>query len=402
MILHGQQLQWPSDASSGDVTMSFHAPSKQAVASGPAPSAPYSRAVKAGGLIYVSGTLAEDDSGVIADGVEVGAQTQRVIERMRDALIAAGSSLEQAVSVTVFLKSQGDFAAMNDAYRSFWPTDPPARTTVVTDLVGPDALVEMSMIAVPAGAERRVIHPGGWIKSPSPYSYAIQTGDTLFLSGLVSRNGRDNSVVPGDVATQTRTVLENAGELLKAAGMTHANVVSAKIYLPDLATFQQMNAAYRTIFASAPPARATVGAGLAGAQYNVEITMVASSAQRRVIDDGRPANPNLSAAILAGNRVYVSGMLGNTEATKADTGAQTRETLARIRGALEAAGSSPADVVEAVVYLTELDNYAPMNDAYRAFFERDFPARTTIRSGLVAPEGLVEIMAVAERSEGRR
>ena len=88
---------------------------------------------------------------------------------------------------------------MNDAYRGFWTKDPPTRTTVVADLVLPDALVEMSMVAVPKGGERVVIHPAGWVKSPNPYSYAIRTGDTLFLSGLVSRNGRDNVVVPGDV-----------------------------------------------------------------------------------------------------------------------------------------------------------------------------------------------------------
>ena len=76
------------------------------------------------------------------------------------------------------------------------------------------------MIAVPTGAERVVIHPAGWIKSPNPYSYAIRTGDTLFLSGLVSRNGRDNSVVAGDINAQTAVVLDNAAELLKAAGMT--------------------------------------------------------------------------------------------------------------------------------------------------------------------------------------
>ena len=67
----------------------------------------------------------------------------------------------------------------------------------------PDALVEISMVAVPQGAERVVIHPPDWIKSPNPYSYAIRTGDTVFLSGLVSRNGRDNSVVTGDVNAQT-------------------------------------------------------------------------------------------------------------------------------------------------------------------------------------------------------
>jgi reactive intermediate/imine deaminase len=377
--------------------MSMQAPSRQIVTAGPAPVGPYSPAVKSGGLIYVSGTLAQDSSGAIAGNGEVGVQTRRIVERIRDVLSAAGSSLEQVVAATVYLKSQSDFAAMNDAYRTYWPNDPPTRTTVVTDLVLPDALVEMSMIAVPAGGERVVVQPDAWIKSPNPYSYAIRTGTTLFLSGLVSRNGRDNSVVSGDVATQTRVVLENARELLEAAGMTLANVVSAKVYLPELAGFQQMNESYRKVFSSAPPARATVQTGLAGPQYNVEITLVASSAARQVIHDGRPANPNLSAAILAGNRVHVSGMLGNTPDNKTDAAAQTRETLERIRWALDAAGCTPADVAEAVVYLTDLRNYAPMNDAYRAFFERAFPARTTIQSGLVVPDGLVEIMVTAER-----
>jgi len=310
-------------------------------------------------------------------------------------LKAAGSSLEQVVAVTVYLKSQSDFAAMNEAYKGFWAKEPPTRTTVVADLVLPDALVEIAMVAVPAGAERVAIHPTGWSTSPSPYSYAIKTGDTLFLSGLVSRNGKDNSVITGDVPTQTAAVLDNATEILKAAGMTLANVVSARVYLPDGATFQQMNETYRKYFVSAPPARATVVTGLAGPQYNVEITLVASTASKRVIDDGRPANPNLSAAIRAGDRVYLSGMLGNTAETKGDVPAQTRETLSRIRGALTAAGCTAADVSDAVVYLTDIKTFQTMNDAYRAFFERDFPARATLQTGLVAPDGLVEIMVTA-------
>ena len=165
--------------------------------------------------------------------------------------------------------------------------------------------------------------------------------------------------------------------------------------VPDVTGFQQMNETYRKVFTAAPPARATVKAGLAGSQYSVEITLVASSSPKEVVSDGRPANPNLSPAIRAGNRVYVSGMLGNTPETKGDAGAQTRETLGRIRKALEAAGCSPADVVDAVVYLTDLQSYAAMNDAYRPFFERGFPARATVQTGLVSPEGLVEIMMTA-------
>jgi aminoacrylate peracid reductase len=375
-------------------------PSKECVSPGPAPAYPYSPAVKAGGFIYVSGTLAQDGTGAIVGKGDIGLQTTRVLDRMSDVLAAAGSSLDQAVSVMVYLKSQAHFAAMNDAYRSYWPKDPPTRTTVVADLVPPDALVEMSMVAVPKGAERTVIHPQTWSKSPNPYSYAIRTGDTLFLAGLVSRSGRDNTPIVGDVAAQTKVVLDNAGDLLEAAGMTHANVVSAKVYLPEVASFQQMNEAYRPYFGSAPPARATVKADLATKQFGVEITLVASSSPREVIHDGRPVNPNLSAAIRAGNRVYLSGMLGNTPETNGDVGAQTRETLARIGQALHAAGCTPADVVDGIVYLTDVRTFSAMNDVYRPFFAPQFPARATVQSGLVAPDGLVEIMVTAERGAG--
>jgi aminoacrylate peracid reductase len=373
----------------------LQSPGKHIIMTKPAPVGPYSPATKAGGFIYVSGTLAQNANGDIVGAGDIAAQTRQVVERMREVLKASGSSLEQVVAVTVYLKSAGDFAAMNDVYKTFWTANPPTRTTVISDLVLPEALVEMSMIAVPTGAERIVIHPAGWMKSPNPYSYAIKSGETVFLSGLVSRNGRDNSVVAGDITAQTKTVMDNAGELLKAAGMTHANVVSARVYLPDTSVFQQMNETYRKYFPSAPPARATVKMGLAGSQYVVEITMVASSAKREAITAGRPANPNLSPAIRAGNHVYVSGMLGNTPETKGDTAAQTRETLARIRSTLEAAGCTPADVVDSIVYLTDLQNFAAMNGPYREFFQKDFPARATVQSGLVAPDGLVEIMFTA-------
>jgi 2-iminobutanoate/2-iminopropanoate deaminase len=375
--------------------MSTQSSNKQIVTAGAAPTLPYSHAVKAGGLIYTSGVLSQDAAGNIVPKDDVKGQTKAVIERLRAVLVAAGSSLDQVVAVTVYLKSAGDFAAMNEVYSGFWTKDPPTRTTVVAGFARPDALIEISMVAVPTGAERVVIHPASWTKSPSPYSYAIRTGDTVFLSGLVSRNGRDNTVVTGDIHAQTAVVLDNAAEILKSAGMTMENVVSARVYLPDGAVFQQMNAVYRKYFPSAPPARATVVAGLAGKDYVVEITLVASSAPKRVIDDGRPSNPNLSAAIRAGDRVYLSGMLGNTPETKGDVGAQTRETLARIRRALDAAGCSPADVTDSLVYLTDIATFGAMNDVYRAFFERDFPARATVQSGLVAADGLVEIMFTA-------
>ncbi len=132
-----------------------------------------------------------------------------------------------------------------------------------------------------------------------------------------------------------------------------------------------------------------------GRSTRVEITLTASSSRKEVVSDGRPASPNLSTAIRAGRRVYLSGMLGVTEANRDDAASQTRETLARMRSALAAAGLTPDDVVESLVYLTDMKTFGAVDDAYRPVFEKHPPARTAVGAGLFAPGGLVEIMCVA-------
>ena len=163
--------------------------------------------VESGKLIYVSGITPSVRG-------DVPTQTRNILEQVQQSLASAGSSLDRVVSVLVFIRAASDFGAMNDAYRTFWKGDFPTRTTIVVDLSSPGTLVEMSLVSVAAGADRTIVHPRDWVQSPSPYSYALRTGDTVFLSGLVSRNGRDNSVVTGDVAQQTRVIFDNAGELL--------------------------------------------------------------------------------------------------------------------------------------------------------------------------------------------
>jgi len=374
---------------------------KEIVQVGPAMNYPFSQAVKAGGFIYVCGSMGTDDSGRLVPG-DIKAQTARTLDNISAILKAAGSSLQNAASVTVYLKNVADFGAMNEVYRTYWPADPPARTTIAANLVNPEGLVEISMVAIPNGAERRVIRPQGWVAGSLPYSYGILSGNTIFLAGLVSRNGKDNSVVAGDIQVQTRAALDNAGEILKAAGMTHADAVSSRVFITDTAIFQDMNAAYRSYFVKDPPARATVKAGLMGPEFLVEITLVAvKGVNKEAITtpnaDGSPgqSNPNFSSAVRTGNRLYVAGMMGNTVANRSDIRGQTRETLLRIGRTLKAAGFDWSNVVDAIVYLTDVKNFGGMNEAYRETFTREFPARATVETGLVAPDGLVEIMFTA-------
>ena len=80
-----------------------------------------------------------------------------------------------------------------------------------------------------------------------------------------------------------------------------------------------------------------------------------------------------------------------------DAAAQTKEVLARIRKTLDAAGYTPADVVDSLVYLTDLEQFQSMNAEYRAFFGKEFPARTTVGTGLVAGGAVVEILMTAAK-----
>jgi 2-iminobutanoate/2-iminopropanoate deaminase len=184
--------------------------------------------------------------------------------------------------------------------------------------------------------------------------------------------------------------------------MSYADVVSARVFLTDDSTFQAMNTAYRAYFPSSPPARATVKAGLTSPDYLVEIAMVAvKDAGRKAITtpnaDGSAGtpNPNLSAAIQVGNRLYVAGLTGNTATNKGDVKAQTAEVLARAGRTLKAAGFDWSHVVDGVVYLPDMSKFQDMNAAYREVFTKDFPARATVGTGLMGADAAVEIMFTA-------
>jgi 2-iminobutanoate/2-iminopropanoate deaminase len=352
-----------------------------------------SAAVVAGGLVFASAVTGTGDDGRLV-GPDVQSQTRQTFVRLSTVLEAAGSSLAQTVALSVFLRRASDFDPMNSAYREAVGENPPTRTTVVADLAG-GALVACSAVAVPAGAPREVLHPPGWARSPRPYSYIVRAGDLVFFSGLLSRRGRDDAVVPGPASLQTATILENAGTLLRTAGLSFDDVVAARVFLTDESLFDSMNDEYRKVFPVEPPARATAITGLMGAEAFVEISLIASSGGRTVI--GYPVSPSvpISAAVRTGDLVFLSGILGNTDVNARDVAGQAREVLARIGRTLESAGLSHAHVVDNLVYLANLSDRAEVDGVYREFFPSDPPASTTIGTRLVARTGLVEMMMTA-------
>ena len=122
---------------------------KQAVSSPDAPKAigPYSQAVRAGQLLFVSGQVPLDPAtGQIVSG-DIAAQTRRVFENLSAVLKAGGRSFADVVRTTVFLTDMNDFAAVNEVYGTYFSEPYPARATVQVARLPKDARVEIDVIA---------------------------------------------------------------------------------------------------------------------------------------------------------------------------------------------------------------------------------------------------------------
>jgi reactive intermediate/imine deaminase len=263
----------------------------------------------------------------------------------------------------------------------------------------PEARIQVSAVAAARGAERRVVLPKGWPEPSAPLSHGVRVDDVLFLSGQVPRRAADSTLVKGDIEAQTNAVFENAEAILQAMGLTLADVVSARVFLTDGAAFDRMNAAYRTRFPANPPARATVITPLVSPDFQIEITMVAAKGAGRAAvltpnADGSPgrANPNLSSAIHLGPRLFLSGMLGVLPGNASDAAGQTAETLNRLERTMAASGFAWRDVAESVVYVTDMSAAADVMKVFAARADLRMMAGTLVGTGLVSPEGRVEIM----------
>jgi 2-iminobutanoate/2-iminopropanoate deaminase len=127
-------------------------PDKEAVRTEAAPApfqgAPYSQAIRAGGLVFVSGQLALRPGSSEIVGDEIEEQTQQVFANLRAILEAAGTGLDRIVKTTVYLVNLDDFQGMNEVYRQNVGDVPPARATVEVSGLPSGAKVEIDAVAL--------------------------------------------------------------------------------------------------------------------------------------------------------------------------------------------------------------------------------------------------------------
>jgi 2-iminobutanoate/2-iminopropanoate deaminase len=112
--------------------------------------------------------------------------------------------------------------------------------------------------------------------STLPFSKLVEANGFVFLAGQVGDAPGTHGAVPGGLVAQTRAMLDNAGRLLRAAGLDYADVVRCTVYMVDIGQFDAMNAVYREYFPSEPPTRTTVGVAGLAADFQIEIEVIAA------------------------------------------------------------------------------------------------------------------------------
>ena len=340
-------------------------------------------------LVYISNVTATQSVGRTLTNVED--QTRATLDRLGEVLQEHGLSYSDVVASNVFLKDTRHFQGMNGVYRTYFEISPPTRATVQADLLEPDALIQISVVAT--GESKEVITPGG-LKSPElPYSWGIKVGSTLFISGATSRDPDTYQPVTGDMATQTQRIFGNIGFVLEESGMSFGDLVSCRVFLDDPRGFAVMNRAYaESVPAAAPPARATVRASLMNPVFSTEIQCVAeSSSERKVVRAEGRARGRLpfSPGIDTGDRLYLAGVVGRGS----NASEQTRAALDDIRSTLEAASRSFEDVEDIWVYLADVRDRDVVQTILNETIGDDMPTPTIVGARLMGRSG-VEIQMV--------
>jgi 2-iminobutanoate/2-iminopropanoate deaminase len=354
-----------------------------------------------GKTLYISG------KGDYRPEAEFPEKVKNCLNEVGKSLRAAGLDMRHVVKSFVYLEDREKFPELNKAYAEFFPSDPPARTTLGVAQVPGESRLEITCIAYTDLAEKKRI---GEPPTGLPFSPGILAGDTLYVSGKGDQIPGGGH--PATFEEQVRQSMRNVETTLKQAGLDFRNVVMSHVFLDNYENLAGANKVYGEFVEKRnEPACATVFVDWIPGGSHVEVTCIATTdlANRKVV---RPASMRegplegavaASPGVWAGNTLYISGLSGFRPAGGVAAGDLTEQVHQMARNhvaVLEAAGVTLEDIVSGCVYLRDMKDYNPMNTLYRPYFSRGRAVRTCLmpNSTFEKNDILVSASFIASRS----
>jgi reactive intermediate/imine deaminase len=229
----------------------------------------FSGGVAVGDLFYLSGQGSRHYKTKEFPQGEIEAHVKQTMENLGAVLKAAGMDFSHVVKTNIYLTDMSNFSRMNEVYKAYFKSDPPARTTVGVDALPGEPPVEIAFVASKSKKPGHSIVRAEGDKPNPVLTPAVRIGSTLFPSGKAG-------FVQGGIEAQVKEVMDGLGRTLKAGGMDFSDVVEAKVYLAHIQDYARVNEVYRSYFMGDPPARSCVAISQLVRDSQVEITVVAA------------------------------------------------------------------------------------------------------------------------------
>ncbi len=371
--------------------------------------------ILAGKTLYIAAQDGRDKDGNLpADFTQ---EVKQSLAHAREVLQAAGMDMGNLAWVQVYVTRSADIAAMNDVYWNTIGTNPPARTILVVANLPAGQRIQINAIAASSSAQRRIVNPAGWPHGRHTDPGGIQVDDMLYISG---QDGADpaNGKIPADYGAEVKQSLDNVGAVLKAAGMSMANVVWTNPYMasprPDAAalpatgiiahngqmqapSMAAMNKVYASYFEFGnTPGRGTIEVAELPKDARIVFTAIAGAdlSQRKSIrPKNMPPSPTASPGILYRDTYYMSGKSGfipDQGIVTPDVELQLRQSMRNLLDDLQEADQDFFDVVWAIVYVRDIKDLDKVQALYGKFYTGAFPARTSLQNSFDAKTATAE------------
>jgi len=358
--------------------------------------------------IFLSGVLGfNPENNTLPESInDQAAQTFKNIDNI---LRLSGSSFQSVIKIIVFITDMAYLDVVNKEYEKWISKDNiPVRTTLAVKGLPRGAKVEAEVIAVEEQDAIKTIPHNEVTKPIGPFVTAKRVSSNcsfVYLAGVIGTDPRSNAL-PEGITEQTKQAMKNIQALLGRANSSLSNVIKTTIYLSDMKDFQGLNEEYGKWFNKGEyPTRTCIAVKQLPKDAKVEIDIIAveepyTKYQNVVGDDvPKPLAPYSVGKRIRPNTplLFMSGVIGQDEQGRLpeSVGEQTRNALKAIASSFTATKGGFDKVVKATVLLTDMKDFAEMNEEYGKWFPKGKePARLCVATTELPRKAKVQIELV--------
>ncbi|WJY26350.1 RidA family protein [Sporosarcina trichiuri] len=348
-----------------------------------------------------------------------------------------GHVMSDVARLSVFVKDIQDVDAVDEVFKTYFPTYVPSRTTVAVAALPMDALVQIeALVTHGEGTIPNAPQAGDLIKltnnTPNAPVSPLSTQTVSFshynnLSAQLPIDPKTGRVVAGGAKEQAVQCLKNIKAILESIDVPFDDIVKTTIFLTDLSDADVVDDVYKTFFPDSAiaravayvPARTVVQAAALPLGASVQIEAVVSHGDgtppQEIEDrhgiviwarntDNAPKNPLSTQTVAFSHYNHLSAQLPLDPATGklVDGGAkeQAEQCLSNIKAIVESIDHVLEDTVKVNIYVKDLSDLDEVNEAYKSFFPEGTPARRVVGASALPHGALVQIDAIVGNAEG--